>query len=545
MGAAGGRRGRAGGMALRGGRAEPADERHGNSDDAEADGDLSTRRLASSARAQLAVVMRTINSSSEVAEASQSLRAVPEALGRGSAAAFTVMRAAPGVLRRMLLAARMSQEQLQTLCQRLGFHPGIAGMLYYSLQAASGAGAVCLLGFAVFMLQLIAGGISLLMSVLGGFGSTLLLGGAAGTAVVGGTVVVPAFVLSSGSAILVFIAGVATREGGRRPRRTAGSRRAARELPPRRVFELPSPADDSAALRERTPAADGSGGVAREGRDAGGSGRGNRRRSAGSRDDVRAERREAAERSEGGDEGRHATDSGPTKEEMGDAGREGGEESRSAQGGRRRRETDGRSRERREREQEPQEGREQHPGATPHLVDSDALKAQGAELPGAVGQGRRAEMETQMRQPNSMSSVSNSSGTSAHQELRPLSPPVDERFVTAGGSSLLSTLGRSPDTRSQPPSRSYDDDDRTAGHLAGDGGNSVVATPRGGYSEAMSLATPTHLGLPASSSSSSLPRPLSSSSLQPTPRASTARDLQSSLSQESREKLAKGKAFLL
>ncbi|MGB1601667.1 MAG: hypothetical protein ACPIOQ_53550, partial [Promethearchaeia archaeon] len=69
-------------MALRGGRAEPADERHGNSDDAEADGDLSTRRLASSARAQLAVVMRTINSSSEVAEASQSLRAVPEALGR-------------------------------------------------------------------------------------------------------------------------------------------------------------------------------------------------------------------------------------------------------------------------------------------------------------------------------------------------------------------------------------------------------------------------------------------------------------------------------
>ena len=63
--------------------------------------------------------MRTINSSSEVAEASQSLRAVPEALGRGSAAAFTVMRAAPGVVRRLLLAARMSQEQLQTLCQRL------------------------------------------------------------------------------------------------------------------------------------------------------------------------------------------------------------------------------------------------------------------------------------------------------------------------------------------------------------------------------------------------------------------------------------------
>ena len=544
MGAAGGRRGRAGGMALRGGRAEPADERHGNSDDAEADGDLSTRRLASSARAQLAVVMRTINSSSEVAEASQSLRAVPEALGRGSAAAFTVMRAAPGVVRRLLLAARMSQEQLQTLCQRLGFHPGIAGMLYYSLQAASGAGAVCLLGFAVFMLQLIAGGISLLMSVLGGFGSTLLLGGAAGTAVVGGTVVVPAFVLSSGSAILVFIAGVATREGGRRPRRTAGSRRAARELPPRRVFELPSPADDSAALRERTSAADGSGGVARGGRDAGGSGRGNRRRSAGSRDDMRAERREAAERSEGGDEGRHATDSEPTREEMDDTGREGGEVSRSAQGGRRRRETEGRSRERREREQETQGGREQHLGATPHSVDSDVLKAQGAEVPGAVVQGRRGEMEAQMRQPNSMSSVSNSSVTSTHQELRPSSsPPVDESFMTAGGSSLLSTLGRSLDTRSQPPSRSRDDDG-AAGHLAGDGGNRVVAT-RGDSSEAMSLGAPTHLGLPASSSSSSLPRPLSSSSLQPTPRGSTARDLQSSLSQESRDKLAKGKAFLL
>ena len=543
MGAAGGRRGRAGGMALRGGRAEPADERHGNSDDAEADGDLSTRRLASSARAQLAVVMRTINSSSEVVEASQSLRAVPEALGRGSAAAFTVMRAAPGVVRRLLLAARMSQEQLQTLCQRLGFHPGIAGMLYYSLQAASGAGAVCLLGFAVFMLQLIAGGISLLMSVLGGFGSTLLLGGAAGTAVVGGTVVVPAFVLSSGSAILVFIAGVATREGGRRPRRTAGSRRAARELPPRRVFELPSPADDSAVLRERTSAADGSGGVARGERDAGGSGRGNRRRSAGSRHDLRAERREAAQRSEGGDEGRHATDSEPTREEMDDTGREGGEVSRSAQGGRRRRETEGRSKERREREQETQGGREQHLGATPHSVDSDVLKAQGAEVPGAVVQGRRGEMEAQMRQPNSMSSVSNSSGTSAHQELRPSSPPVDESFMAAGGSSLLSTLGRSLDTRSQPPSRSRDDDG-AAGHLAGDGGNRVVAT-RGDSSEAMSLGAPTHLGLPASSSSSSLPRPLSSSSLQPTPRGSTARDLQSSLSQESRDKLAKGKAFLL
>ena len=226
-------------MALRGGRGrgETSDDRHSTSDDAE-DADIN---LSSAARSQLQLVMRTINSSSEVIEANRAAREVPEALARSSAAAFAALRAAPAIFGRMMQAARMSQDQLRVLCQRLGFHPAVAGALYYSLQVTSGSAAVFALGFAIFALQAVAGGLALVLSVLGGVGSTLLLGGAAGTAVVGGSVVVPAFVLSSGTAVLVFIAGVVTRRD-RRGRRF-GSRRTPRELPPR-IYELPDPASN-------------------------------------------------------------------------------------------------------------------------------------------------------------------------------------------------------------------------------------------------------------------------------------------------------------
>jgi hypothetical protein len=223
---------------LRGGSSRPredAGDRHSASDDAEDD---FSHGLASTARSQLQLVMRSINSSSEVIEANNAMRAVPEALARSGAAAFSAMRAAPAIFSRMMMAARMSQEQLQTLCRRLGFHPAVAGALYYSLQATTASGAVFALGFVIFSLQALAGGIAMLMSVLGAFGSTMLLGGAAGTAVVGGSIVVPAFVLSSGSAILVFVAGVVSRDG-RRLRRSTG-RRAARELPGRVQELLPA-----------------------------------------------------------------------------------------------------------------------------------------------------------------------------------------------------------------------------------------------------------------------------------------------------------------
>ena len=171
----------------------------------------------------------------------------------------------------------MSQQQLQVICHRLGFHPGVAGMLYYSLQATSGTAAVFALGLAVFSLQVLAGGIALVMSFIGAFGSTLLLGGAAGTAVVGGSVVVPAFVLSAGSSVLVFIAGVVTRDTRRLHR--GGSRRSQRQLPPR-IYELPE--DDQREIRN-----DGD-------REAGSSGSQSRRRErvSGARD-AREHRRES------------------------------------------------------------------------------------------------------------------------------------------------------------------------------------------------------------------------------------------------------------
>ena len=134
------------------------------------------------------------------------------------------------------------------LCRRLGFHPAVAGALYYSLQATTASGAVFALGFVIFSLQALAGGLALLMSVLGAFGSTMLLGGATGTAVVGGSIVVPAFILSSGSAILVFVAGVVSRD--RRRLRRATNRRAPRELIGR-FQELPPAQEQDDGLGDR------------------------------------------------------------------------------------------------------------------------------------------------------------------------------------------------------------------------------------------------------------------------------------------------------
>ena len=244
-GAARGRppRNSAAGLALRGGGAR-GDADHDSDDDEPAD-----VSLTSAARSQLQLVMRTFNTSSEVIEANHAMRELPAAFARGGAAAATAVRMAPAIFGRLLQAASMSQEQLRVLCQRFGFHPAVSGALYYSLQATSGSAAVFALGLAIFALQALAGGVALLLSVLGAFGSTLLLGGAAGTAVIGGSVVVPAFILSSGTAVLVFVAGVVTREGGGRRARRAGYHRAPRELPPR-IYEITSP-DDNLGAQER------------------------------------------------------------------------------------------------------------------------------------------------------------------------------------------------------------------------------------------------------------------------------------------------------
>ena len=276
------------GLALRGGRA-----RGDAADDSDDDGPADVS-LASAARSQLQLVMRTINTSSEVMEANHAMRELPEALARGGAAAYAAARVAPAIFGRMLQAARMSQAQLRVLCERLGFHPAVAGALYYSLQATSGTAAVFALGLAIFALQAVAGGFALLLSVFGAFGSTLLLGGAAGTAVVGGSVVVPAFVLSSGTAVLVFVAGIITRDGGRRSRRAAGHRRAPRELPPR-IYELPSPDDDRGTPLEHRE---------RDG-DAGDDARSRQRRTS-SRDNRERPRGARASREGGRDEHREA-----------------------------------------------------------------------------------------------------------------------------------------------------------------------------------------------------------------------------------------------
>jgi len=280
----------AAGLALRGGGAR-GDAAHDSDDDDPAD-----VSLTSAARSQLQLVMRTFNTSSEVIEANHAMRELPAAFARGGAAAATAVRMAPAIFGRLLQAASMSQEQLRVLCQRFGFHPAVSGALYYSLQATSGSAAVFALGLAIFSLQAMLGGVALLLSVLGAFGSTLLLGGAAGTAVIGGSVVVPSFILSSGTAVLVFVAGVVTREGGGRRARRAGHHRAPRELPPR-IYEITSP-DDNLGAQEREHR--------ESGRDAGDDARSRQRRTS-SREQRERPSGVRASREGGRDERREAT----------------------------------------------------------------------------------------------------------------------------------------------------------------------------------------------------------------------------------------------
>ena len=291
-GAARGRppRNSAAGLALRGGGGR-GDADHDSDDDEPAD-----VSLTSAARSQLQLVMRTFNTSSEVIEANHAMRELPAAFARGGAAAATAVRMAPAIFGRLLQAASMSQEQLRVLCQRFGFHPAVSGALYYSLQATSGSAAVFALGLAIFSLQAMLGGVALLLSVLGAFGSTLLLGGAAGTAVIGGSVVVPSFILSSGTAVLVFVAGVVTREGGGRRARRAGHHRAPRELPPR-IYEITSP-DDNLGAQEREHR--------ESGRDAGDDARSRQRRTS-SREQRERPSGVRASREGGRDERREAT----------------------------------------------------------------------------------------------------------------------------------------------------------------------------------------------------------------------------------------------
>lgn len=88
-------------MALRGGGTRAhADDRHSTSEEADEADMISPARLARGARSQLRLVLRTINTSSELLEANDAMRAVPEALVRSSAAAYTAMRAAPAIFTR-------------------------------------------------------------------------------------------------------------------------------------------------------------------------------------------------------------------------------------------------------------------------------------------------------------------------------------------------------------------------------------------------------------------------------------------------------------
>ncbi|KAJ1480319.1 hypothetical protein T484DRAFT_1811091 [Baffinella frigidus] len=80
------------------------------------------------------------------------------------------------------------QRRLHVTCRSFGFHPLIAHLLYLTLSAASASALVFAAGVLLFAANLLGGGGSFILSVVGALASWAALGGAAGVAVVGGRI---------------------------------------------------------------------------------------------------------------------------------------------------------------------------------------------------------------------------------------------------------------------------------------------------------------------------------------------------------------------
>jgi len=87
-------------LSLRGGGTRARADDHSASDEADEAETISPARLARVAHSQLSLVLRSFNSTTEVLEANDAMRAVPEALVRSSNAAYGAMRAAPAIFTR-------------------------------------------------------------------------------------------------------------------------------------------------------------------------------------------------------------------------------------------------------------------------------------------------------------------------------------------------------------------------------------------------------------------------------------------------------------
>eukprot|EP00961_Rhodomonas_salina_P045274 608381-Rhodomonas_salina.1 len=175
---------------------------------------LAPDELASVAADRLNLMVRRAGEAPEMAETGAAMRATSTALQTTAGASVQLFRAIGGSLVVMRNAVINGYSQLHEVCHSLGFHPAIAQLLYFAMSGSTTTAALFVLGVTAFLVQMLAAGArcsplpaftlvhmldaneafgcaSAMLSMAGAVGSTFLFGGAAGTAVVGGSLVIP------------------------------------------------------------------------------------------------------------------------------------------------------------------------------------------------------------------------------------------------------------------------------------------------------------------------------------------------------------------